>query len=118
MAELQAGASERSRQLRSELRAKFAGVEVPGAGELLDRLLQVRVEDYDGRSGWHRFREARKRLREAKTAGARHDAALAIVAAGLDLFGLPEAEAEGVADPVTVEPDQLRLVAYEVLVEG
>ncbi|MBA2489529.1 MAG: hypothetical protein H0V36_09485, partial [Chloroflexi bacterium] len=46
MAQLVAGASERSRLLRNELWAGLAGLSVDGTDELLERLLQVRVEDY------------------------------------------------------------------------
>jgi len=74
-----AGASERSRKLRTELRGGFEGLEPDGAENLLDRLLQVRVEDYDGRSGWRRFDDARRLLRRAKTLGERREAATELV---------------------------------------
>ena len=49
-AEVAAGASERSRKLRTELRAGLDGLEVERADDLLEPLTQVRVEDFDGRS--------------------------------------------------------------------
>lgn len=118
MAQLVAGASERSRRLRNELRAGLAGLDVEGTDTLLERLLQVRVEDYDGRSGWRRFDDARRALRRARAPGERRQAATTLVPAGIELFGRPEAQAETVALRPTVEPDELRLISYEVLVEG
>ncbi len=117
-AQLVAGASERSRRMRTEIRSGITGLEVAGAEELLARLLQVRVEDYDGRSGWSRFDDARRRLRGARTLGERRDAGEILVAAGLALFGDPLPEGDGLLPPVEVQPEDLRLVAYELLVEA
>ena len=65
-AELQRGASERSRKLRNEVRANAAGLDVEGLNDLLERLLQVRVEDFDARSRWRGFDDARRALRRAR----------------------------------------------------
>jgi superfamily II DNA or RNA helicase len=111
-----AGASERSRALRTELRAGFHGLELEGADDLLDRLLQVRVEDYDGRSGWRRFDDARRRLRRASTLGERREAASEVIEAGLELLGAPVDESEP-TEQLEVAPEQIQLVAYEALVE-
>lgn len=114
-AQLVAGASEGSRRLRSELRANLASLDLPGADELLARLLQVRVEDFDGRSGWRRFQEARRRLRGAPTLGERRDAGTTVVETGVALFGSPAEEGEGPLENPVVGPEDLRLVSYEVL---
>jgi superfamily II DNA or RNA helicase len=114
-AQLVAGASEGSRRLRTELRANLAGLGIDGIDDLLARLLQVRIEDFDGRSGWRRFQEARRRLRGAPTIGERRDAGTAVVQEGLALFGPPVQEADGPLESPVVSPDELRLVAYEVL---
>lgn len=117
-AQIAAGASERSRRLRTELRAGLDGLEVEDADQLLERLLQVRAEDFDGRSGWRAFDDARRQLRRATTLGERREAALAVVERGLDVFGAPvDAEAYELG-PVGVEPEDIRLVAYEALVAG
>ncbi|HEY8777632.1 MAG TPA: helicase-related protein [Gaiellaceae bacterium] len=110
-----AGASERSRKLRTELRGGFDGLELEGADELLDRLLQVRVEDYDGRSGWRRFDDARRRLRGAHTLGERREAATQLVEFGFELFGAP-VEEDDVIERIEVAAEDIRLVAYEALV--
>jgi hypothetical protein len=115
-AQLVAGASERSRQLRTELRANLGGIDIEGKDDLLARLLQVRSEDYDGRSGWHRFQDARRRLRGAPTLGERRDAGEFAVRAGLDLFGSPVEETREDIGTIEIAPEQLRLVAYELLV--
>jgi hypothetical protein len=112
-----AGASERSRQLRAELRGGFQGLEVDGAEELLERLLQVRVEDYDGRSGWRRFDDGRRRLRRASTLGERREAASELIEAGLDLLGTPLDETAEPMERIEVSADELQLVGYEALVE-
>jgi Helicase conserved C-terminal domain/PLD-like domain/SNF2-related domain len=116
--QIAAGASERSRRLRAELRAGFEGFEVEGADELLERLLQVRAEDFDGRSGWRPFDDARRGLRRAGTLGERREAAILVVERGLDLFGAPIDEDADDLGPVEVEAGEIRLVAYEALVEG
>lgn len=117
-AQIAAGASERSRKLRAELRAGFGDLEIEGAEDLLDRLLQVRVEDFDGRSGWRPFDDGRRALRRADALGQRREAALAVVERGLDLFGAPiEADDEELAR-AEVAADEIRLVAYEDLVTG
>lgn len=115
-AQVLAGASERSRRMRTEIRGGLLGLEVPRQEDLLARLLQVRVEDYDGRSGWSRFDDARRRLRGARTLGERRDAGEALVAAGLLLFGDPVPEESALLAPVEVKPEELRLIAYELLV--
>lgn len=114
-ADLARGASERSRKLRTELRGNAAGLGVEGLDDLLERLLQVRVEDFDGRSGWRRFDDARRSLRRAETEGERNAAARASVEHGLDLFGRPISEEEDATDAADVRPEALRLVAYEAL---
>jgi hypothetical protein len=40
------------------------------------------------------------------------------VPAGLELFGHPEAESETAVLRPVVEPEELRLISYEVLVAG
>lgn len=116
-AEVAAGASERSRQLRQELRGNLSGLEVERADDLLERLLQVRIEDYDGRTGWRQFADSRRRLNRAESLGERREAAEEIVGVGLHLFGAPvEADEEPVA-PIEVDPADLQLVAYEALVD-
>jgi hypothetical protein len=114
-AELAAGASERSRKLRTQLRASLMGLDVPGAEALLDRLRQVRVEDFDGRSGWRAFTDAERALRREKEAGRRLELAGEAVRLGLELFGEPVEVDDAAAAKVVVEPEDLQLVAYEVL---
>lgn len=111
-----AGGSERSRTLRLELRAGLDGLGIDGAPDLLERLLQVDVGQYDGRSGWSRFNDARRRLRRAETEGARRDAGLAVVDAGMTLLGAPTAQDDSALLAAEVRAVDLQLVAYEVVV--
>lgn len=115
-AQIAAGASKRSRELRTELLGAFMGLELDGADELVERLRQVRVEDFDGRSGWRPFNEARRRLRKAETIGERREAARAVIERGLELLGRPVDGPVEQFGPVEVSPDEVRLVAYEDLV--
>ena len=114
-AELAAGASERSRKLRTQLRASLMGLEVAEAEALLDRLRQVRVEDFDGRSGWRAFTDAERAMRREKDAGQRAALGAEAVRLGLDLFGEPVETDEAATVKVVVRPEDLQLVAYEVL---
>jgi superfamily II DNA or RNA helicase len=116
-AELQRGGSERSRKLRTEIRANSDGLEIDDLDALVDRLLQVRVEDFDGRSGWHPFDDARRALRRSETEGERYDAAVELARRGLELFG-PPVEETGTESTGEVQPDSLQLIAYEALVSG
>jgi hypothetical protein len=116
-AQLVAGASERSRRLRNELRANLSALGIEGSDDLLDRLLQVRVEDYDGRSGWSRFDEGRRRLRGAKMVAEARAAGEYLVEAGLTLFGSPVRDSEDGVEAVAVSAESLQLIAYEVLVD-
>jgi superfamily II DNA or RNA helicase len=116
-AELRRGASERSRKLRNELRANAGHLDVRGLDALLERLLQVAVEDYDGRSGWRAFEDARRHLRRAHTDGEARDAAIELSIRGGELFGEP-VEDEPVEVGGEVSPEDLQLVAYEVLIGG
>ncbi|HZU16319.1 MAG TPA: helicase-related protein [Candidatus Dormibacteraeota bacterium] len=115
-AALQRGASERSRKLRLRLHdlGDLVG-EVPGLDQLLDRLEQVRIEDFDHRAGYAPFLERVRAAERASTAGERHDLLIDAVRRGLELLGPPE---DADADEVEiVEPRGLQLVAWEVLVE-
>jgi superfamily II DNA or RNA helicase len=117
-AQVAAGASERSRKLRTELRSGLSGLEIEGGEDLLERLLQVRAEDFDGRIGWRPFEDARRQLRKATTLGERREAAQLAVELGLDLFGAPiESDADEIG-PVEVNPEEIRLIAYESLVDA
>jgi superfamily II DNA or RNA helicase len=111
---LQKGASDRSNKLRLELRDASAGSgEVEGLDDLLDRLEEVRVEDYDGRSGWRPFRDSLNATRKARTAGERHDLMTETVRLSVRLFGPPKRESG--AEPETVRAEHLQLVAWELL---
>lgn len=116
-AQLVAGASERSRRLRNELRANLSTLGIEGSEDLLDRLLQVRVEDYDGRSGWSRFDEGRRRLRGARMVAEARAAGEYLVDAGLSLFGSPVRESDDGVEAVDVSAETLQLIAYEILVD-
>jgi superfamily II DNA or RNA helicase len=115
-AALQRGASERSRKLRLRVRdlGNLVG-EVPRFHQLLDRLEQVRIEDFDHRAGYDAFLERVRASEQATTAGERHDLLVDAVRRGLELLGPPE---DADADEVEgVEPEDLQLVAWELLVE-
>jgi len=114
-AELSRGASERSRRVRTEIRANATGLDIPDLDALSERLLQVRIEDYDARAGWRRFDDARRALKRAETEGERRDAAAALASAGLELFGAPAEESDD-QEFEEVLAEGIRLVAYEVLV--
>jgi superfamily II DNA or RNA helicase len=114
-AEVAAGASERSRKLRTQLRASLMGLDVPGAEALLERLRQVRVEDFDGRSGWRTFTDAERALRREKDAARRAGLGVEVVRLGFELFGQPEEGNDEAAAMIVVEAEDLQLVAYEVL---
>jgi superfamily II DNA or RNA helicase len=116
-AALQRGASEKSRRMRQQIRElSEVAAEVEGVSDLLDRLEEVRVEDYDHRQEMRPFQDRLREARRAPTAGERHDLLVDVVERGLALFGHPQGSDTAHAE--VVEPDQLRLVAWELLVEN
>ncbi len=117
-ADIARGASERSRKLRQDIRqlALAADVQTDALDQLLDRLEQVRVEDFDAQPGWRPFEE---RLRAAKREGegaARAAQLEDLVSRGLDLFGPPEEDEA--TSTIDVDPASLELVSWEWLVAG
>lgn len=118
-AAIQRGASERSRQMREQIREIAANVgEVERVDDVLDRLEEVRVEDYDHRPELTRVRGLIAAARKADVpVGQRHDLLADIATAALALFGPPVGESEAGSD-VSVSPTSLRLVSWEVLVDA
>jgi superfamily II DNA or RNA helicase len=116
-AAIQRGASERSRQLRQQIREirDLCG-EVEGVDDLLDRLEEVRVEDFDHRPENRSFRAAVAAARKATSTGERHDYLVEVARRGLEVLGQPVGAVE--AEPDHVHAKDLRLVAWEVLVEA
>ncbi len=114
-ADIARGASERSSKLRLELRqlAEAAGVDSDELIQLLDRLEQVRVEDYDARPGYEPFQERVRRARRAEDAVERAKWLHEAVTRGLELFGSPE-QAQEVSN-IEVLAEQLTLVSWEWL---
>lgn len=110
------GASERSARFRARLLA-VAGDEPPAVvDDLLDRLEQVRVEDYDTDRRHEQLMD-RLRAAEKEDDGDRREQLVADLAErGIDLFGEYEEDDEDTYT-VTVDPDSLRLTAWETLVE-
>lgn len=114
-AALQRGASERSRRLRQQvLELAQATGEVAGCGDLLDRLEEVRVEDFDHRPEMRPFQDSLRAARRAATAGERHDLLADVARRGLTVFGGPSGTGE--PDSEVVRPESLQLVAWELLV--
>ncbi len=115
-ADIARGASERSRRLRQDLRQVAAAAEYASENLalLLDRLEQVRVEDYDARPGWNAFDERVRRAKRSQQVAERRQQVEDATSRGLELFGLPEAEESAVA--IEVDPAKLALVSWEWLV--
>jgi hypothetical protein len=117
-AELYRGASKKSNALRREVLGQTADLEeVPqGLDDLLDRLEQVRIEDYDARTKGSNFDRARRDLKTATSPSERFDAAARLATSALELLGRPvDDQATTVRD---VRPEDLQLVSYEVLIAG
>jgi superfamily II DNA or RNA helicase len=114
-ADIARGASARSSKLRLELRqiAEAAAFEGDDFGLLLERLEQVRVEDYDASHGFDSFQERVRRARRSEDTDERAQWLADAVTRGLEVFGPPEEEATG--STIEVGPDQLTLVSWEWL---
>jgi superfamily II DNA or RNA helicase len=114
-AALQRGASERSRRLRLQIReaSELTG-DVEELGVLLDRLEEVRVEDYDHSPDMRPFQDQLREARRSSSAGERHDLLLDAVRRGVALFGRPQGESA--PDPEVVTARDLRLISWELLI--
>ena len=114
-AALQRGASERSRRLRLQIRevSELTG-DIEELGALLDRLEEVRVEDYDHSPEMRPFQDQLREARRATSAGERHDLLLDAVRRGVALFGRPQGDAA--SDPEVVNAADLRLISWELLI--
>jgi superfamily II DNA or RNA helicase len=114
-ADIARGASERSAKMRAEIRqiARAADVETDDLILLLDRLEQVRVEDFDASPG---FRPLEERLRRArKVAGEERRGFIEdAIQRGLELLGPPEQDDTG--SVIEVSPESLILVSWEWVV--
>lgn len=108
------GASERSARLRTDLLALAGDDDVGPLNDLLDRLEQIRVEDYDARPAYRAFRDRLAEARRSEDAVQRHKLVVDVVKRGIDLFGPPAEDAE--PDLSEIRPHQLSLVAWEMLV--
>lgn len=121
-AQIARGASERSRKIRRRL-VDLAGPSTPEAvEELLDRLEQVRIEDYDADPRYRRLmdhlRTAQRIADGEQTPGTQslHERLQELGDLGLDLLG-PYEEDETHFE-ATVKPHELKLSAYEVLISS
>jgi superfamily II DNA or RNA helicase len=110
------GASEGSSRVRAQLLSLCADLEVEELDPLLDRLEQVRVEDYDARPGYRPFRDRLRHAQRSDSPAERRDLLLELAARGKEMFGDPEPDDE--IEPTEVQPGEMRLVAWEVLLEG
>lgn len=108
------GASERSRKLRLRIvqLANLTGLDSADLNDLLDRLEEVRVEDYDYLPGYRHFMEALRAVERTAAAAERSGMLEKAVTQGLTLLGRPRGEAEESRD---VQPEDLTLVAWEWL---
>ena len=117
-AELHRGASQKSNRLRMEILAKTEDLDKrpETLDDLLDRLEQVRVEDYDAVTRGSQFEAVRKQLGAAETMEERETAARLVAEEGLALFGHPVSD-DVIAQTREVLPADIQLVAYEALVK-
>jgi len=116
-ADIARGASERSRKLRQDIRqlGLAADFDSEALTQVLDRLEQVRVEDFDAAPGWRLFEERLRAAKREADAGARVAQLEDLVARALELFGPPEEDEATTA--IDVDPSALELVSWEWLIE-
>lgn len=115
-AQVARGGSELSRRWRNDLRAlgEEIGDDTPELYRLLDRLEEVRVEDFDAKGDYRRFRERLGAARrKGQVLGRRREDLSGAVEIGTRLFGQPVGtDASG--KPVV--PEDLTFVSWQRLV--
>jgi hypothetical protein len=114
-ADIAKGASERSSKMRQRLKEAAVGVESDEVDLLLDRLEEVRIEDFDHKEGFSTLEEKLRSAHREEDTGARKALVLEVAQRGLELFGRPEEEAASA--PVEVKASDLTLVSWEALLE-
>lgn len=110
------GASEGSSKVRAQLLSVTADLDVDGLDPLLDRLEQVRVEDFDARPGYRPFRDRLRHAQRSDSLAERRQLLVDLTQRGLELFGMPEPDDDDSA-ATDISAEELRLVAWELLVE-
>lgn len=108
------GASERSATLRTRLIDVAQGLEVDRLDSLLDRLEQVRVEDFDTHAGYGTFMSRLRKAERATDPDENLKLLQELVDQGLAIFGEPQQD--DTPKPLQVKPEELRLTAWEILV--
>jgi hypothetical protein len=110
------GASEGSSKVRAQLLSLAGDLDLDHLYPLLDRLEQVRVEDFDARPGYRPFRDRLRLAQLSDSLPERRQLLIDLAERGIGLFGDPEPD--DVVEVTEVSPDELRLIAWEVLVEA
>jgi superfamily II DNA or RNA helicase len=111
------GASERSARLRTRLLDVTGNLELAELDPLLDRLEQVRIEDYDAASGYEPFMDRIRRAERTDVLAERVTLLRDIAERGIALLGDAEDESAGSDVAIEVRPADLKLTAWEILVE-
>jgi len=117
-AQVARGASELSRRWRNDLRtlAEDAGYEAAELQQLLDRLEEVCVEDFDAKAEYRRFRDRlRAARRKGQPMGSRREELAQAVEIGMRLFGQSLGTDAG-GRPVS--PEDLTFVSWQRLVSA
>lgn len=117
-AQVARGGSELSRRWRNDLRtlAEEVGYEGAELQQLLDRLEQVRVEDFDAKGDYRRFRDRlRAARRKGQPMGSRREELTQAVEIGGRLFGRPQGT-DAAGRPVS--PEDLTFVSWQRLVSA
>jgi superfamily II DNA or RNA helicase len=115
-ADIARGASERSRKLRQDLRqlASAADYESGAFDQVLERLEQVRVEDFDVQPGWRAFEDGLRAARRETSLAALSADLDDLALRGLEILGPPEDE--NASSVIEVDPASIELVSWEWLI--
>lgn len=111
------GASEQSQRVREQVIEASEGTGLDTElHPLLDRLEEVRVEDYDHLPGYRTWREHLRLARRSEVPTERRELLVDVIELGIELFGVPDEGMDISREDSVVQPEDLELVAWEALV--
>lgn len=108
-------AGRETNEFRAKIGAKLQNLDIDRGDELLDRLEEVDLVPWRREPEWREVEERIRRVDDITDSVEREQALTDVVEQALDVLGPPQAEPDTAEGLSRVDPEQLRLVAYEVV---
>jgi superfamily II DNA or RNA helicase len=100
---------------RAKVSAKLQGLDIERGDQLLDRLEEVDLVRWRHEPEWRDIEDRFRRIDDITDSLERERQLTELVDEAVDVLGPPEVNTDDSEDPAQIKPQQLRLVAYEVV---